>query len=95
MRVIKQGYSLPFTEDPPLAFFISNQSASKHQGFVSNEVQRLRETGYIREVVHDEAHIISRLSVADNGDKLRLILELKYLNSFLPVPKLNMKMSSP
>ena len=95
MRVIKQGYSLPFTEDPPLAFFISNQSALKNQGFVSNEIQRLLETGCIRQVVHDEAHIISLLSVADNGEKLKLILELKYLNSLLSVPELNMKMSSP
>ena len=87
MRVIEQGYSLPFTVEPPPAFLTNNQSAFKHQAFVSNEIQRLLETGCIREVECDEAHIISPLSVAENTEKLRLILDLRYLNSFLSVPK--------
>ena len=82
MRVIEQGYSLPFTVEPPPAFFTNNQSA-----FVSNEIQRLLETGCIREVERDEAHIVSPLCVAENSEKLRLILDLRYLNSFLSVPK--------
>ena len=52
---------------------MNNQSAFKHQAFVSNEIQRLLETGCIREVERDEAHIISPLSVADNTEKSRLI----------------------
>ena len=40
-----------------------------------------------KEISRSEAHIISPLSVADNGDKLRLILDLCYLNSFISVPK--------
>ena len=40
MRVIEQGYSLPFTEEPPPALFMNNQSAFKHEAFVSNEIQR-------------------------------------------------------
>ena len=87
MRVIDQGYSLPFIVEPPPAFFMNNQSALKHQAFVANEIQRLLETGCIREVERDEAHIISPLSVAENSEKLRLILDLRYLNSFLSVPK--------
>ena len=43
--------------------------------------------GCIREVECDEAHIISPLSAAENIEKLRLILDLRYLNSFLSVPK--------
>ena len=65
MRVIEQGYSLPFTEEPPPAIFTKNQSAFKHQTFVSNEIQRLLETGCIREVERDEAHIIRVLSDTD------------------------------
>ena len=87
MRAIEQGYSLPFTEEPPPAFFTNDHSAFKHQAFVSNEIQRLLETGCIHEVERDEAHIISPLSVADNSEKLRLILDLRYLNSFLSVSK--------
>ena len=43
--------------EPPPAFFTNNQSAFKHQAFVSNEIQRLLETGCICEVECDEAHI--------------------------------------
>ena len=87
MRVIEQGYSLPFTGEHPPVFFTNNQSAFKHQAFLHNETQRLLETGCIREIEREETHIISPLSVADNNEKLRLILDLIYLNSFLSVPK--------
>ena len=56
MRVIEQGYSLQFTEEPPLAFFTNNQSAFKHQAFISDEIQRLLETGCFCEVERDETH---------------------------------------
>ena len=87
MRVIDQSYSLPCIVEPPPAFFMNNQSALKHQAFVANEIQRLLETGCIREFERDEAHIISPLSVAENSETLKLILDLRYLNSFLSVPK--------
>ena len=87
MRVIDQSYSLPFIVEPLPAFFTNNQSALKHQAFVANEIQRLLETGCIREVERDEAYIISSLSVAENTEKLRLILDHRYLNYFLSVPK--------
>ena len=75
-----------YTGTPP-SLFTNNQSAFKHQAFVSNETQRLLETGCIREVEREETHIISQLSVVDNGGKLRLISDLIYLNSFMSVPK--------
>ena len=65
MRVTEQSYSLIFTEEPPPAFYMNNQSDFKHQAFVS--------------------------SVADNSKMLRLILDLRYLNSFLSVPKYKYK----
>ena len=52
---------------------MNNQSAFRHQSFVSNKIQRLLETGCIREVERDEAHRFSPLSVAENCEKLRLI----------------------
>ena len=57
MRVIDQGYSLPFIVEPPPAIFTNNQSALKHQAVVANEIQRLLEMGCIREVECDEAHM--------------------------------------
>ena len=37
--------------------------------------------------VLNEAHVVSPLSVAHNGSKPRLILDLSYLNQFISVPK--------
>ena len=66
MRVIEQGRiedSLPFTEEPPPAFFMNNQSAFKHQAFVSNEIQRLLKTGCICEVGRDEVHFFFKFNI--------------------------------
>ena len=72
---------------PPPAFLSNNKSALKAHDFVSSEISELLERGCIEEISRSEAHIISPLSVADNGDKLRFILDLRYLNSFISVPK--------
>ena len=88
MRVIEQGYSLPFMMEPPPAFFMINQSAFKHHTFVSNEIQRCWRRVVFVKFECDEAHRFSPLSVAENCEKLRLILDLRYLNSFLSVPKI-------
>ena len=86
INIIEDEYAIPLVEMPPPAF-LSNKSAFKAQDFVSLEISELLERGYIKEINHSEARIISLLSVADNGDKLRLILDLRYLNSFISVPK--------
>ena len=41
-----------------------------------------------REVSHNDVHTVNSLSVADNRDKLRLILDLRHVNQFLRVPKI-------
>ena len=87
INIIEDGYAIPFVEMPPPAFFSNNKSAFKAQDFVSLEISELLERGCIKEISRSEAHIISPLSVADNGDKLRLILDLHYLSSFISVPK--------
>ena len=77
--------------NPGQPFFTNNQSALKHQAFVSNKIQRLLETGVFVKLNVMKAHIISPLSVVENSNKLRLILDLRYLNSFLSVPKFKYK----
>ena len=71
----------------PKVFFKNNKSALKHPDFVSSEVLNLSNLGCVKEIRKDEAHVISPLNVVDNGSKLRLILDLSYLNKFLSVPK--------
>ena len=86
-KILREGYSLPFVQQPPQAFFINNKSALDSSDFVTNEILSLLEQGCIREVKRSEAHVISPLSVAHNGSKPRLILDLNYLNQFISVPK--------
>ena len=84
---MEEGYAVPFLEIPPEVSFINNKSVFKYPEFVSSEVSNLLNLGCVEEIRKDEAHVTSPLSVADNGSKLRLILDLSYLNKFLSLPK--------
>ena len=71
LKVLKEGYAIPFLEIPPKVFFKNNKSALKHPEFVSSEVLNLLNLGCVKEIRKDEAHVISPLSVVDNGSKLK------------------------
>ena len=75
-------------EVPEPAEFSNNASARKNSDFVTSEISELLSSERIREVSRNDIHIINPLSVADNGDKLRLILDLRHINQFLRVPKI-------
>ena len=87
LHVIKKGYALPFISEPKPAVFSNNRSAKDNKEFVTSEILKLLELGCIREVNRSEVHTINPLSVADNDKKLRLILDLRYINQHLRVPK--------
>ena len=72
---------------PPKVSFKNNKSSLNHPDFVSSEVLNLLDLCCLKEISRNDAHAISPLSVVDNGSKLRLILDLGYLNKFLSVPK--------
>ena len=78
-HIIKKGYALLFINEPEPAEFRNNASAHKHSDFVTSEVKELLRSGRIREVSREEVHVINPLTVADNGNKLRLILDCRYL----------------
>ena len=87
LEVIGKGYALPFVKEPEPAVFGNNQSAKNHPDFVTSEILRLLDQGCVKEVTRGEVHTINPLSVADNGKKLRLILDLRYINKHLRVQK--------
>ena len=87
LKVLEEGYAIPFLEMPPKVSFKNNKSSLNHPDFVSSEVLNLLDLGCVKEISRNDAHVISPLSVVDNGSKLRLILDLSYLNKFLSVPK--------
>ena len=86
-RILREGYALPFTKEPEPGFFNNNRSALNNREFVTKEILGLLSSGRIREVDISDVHTISPLTVADNGEKLRLILDLRHINQYLQVPK--------
>ena len=83
LKVIREGYALPFKEVPEPADFSNDASARRNSDFVTSEISELLSSGRIREV----SHKVYPLSVADNEDKLRL-MDLRHINQFLRVPKI-------
>ena len=73
---------------PRKKFFDNHASAIKHSGFVSMEIQKLLSSGVLIEVKETEVTVCSPLSVVTNvSGKLRLILDLRYVNQHLRVQK--------
>ena len=89
LKVIRDRYALPFVEVLEPAELSNNALARRNSDFVhvTSEISELLSSGRIREVSRNDIHTINPLSVADNGDKLRLILDLRHINQFLRVPK--------
>ena len=73
--------------EPKPTVFSNNRFARNDKEFVTSEILKPLELGCIREVNCSEVHTTNPLSVADNGKKLRLIVDLRYINQHLRVPK--------
>ena len=63
LRVISNGYSIPFVTIPPKAFFRNNSSAVKEASFVSEALQELVHSGCVVEV-STSPHVVNPLSVS-------------------------------
>ena len=81
------GYALPFVSEPEPKIFQNNVSALRNKKFVTYEILDLFNSGHVREVGQNEIEVLNPLTVADNGQKLRLILDCRHINSFLRVPQ--------
>ena len=80
--IIENGYRIPFTEFPPQSFSLNNLSAKKHSEFVEKTIGELLETGAIVRV-HNMPHVVNPLTVAENSTKLRLVLDLRWVNPYV------------
>ncbi len=88
MDCISEGYKLPFKYFPLPARFMNNKSALTHSQFVTESILDLLADNRVRQV-DVEPLIVSPLTVADNvPGKLRLVLDLKYLNAHLAKQKI-------
>ena len=80
---VAEGYKLPFLSLPPPYFRTNQRSALDNVGFVSSAISELLANRCIKEINH-KPHICSPLSVVANSTgKLRLVLNLRYLNQYL------------
>jgi len=80
-NIVTYGYALPFKAFPESAFFNNNCSAFKHSSFVEEAIEELLNKRCIEQ--HDTPpHVVNPLTV-EEGKKLRLVLDLRYVNNFL------------
>lgn len=82
LSIIRNGYSLPFHSQPPYVEFKNNKSALLNHDFVSEAVQELFVSGRVVQV-QVKPYMVNPLSVAENHEKKRLILDLSFLNNFI------------
>ena len=84
-NIVTFGYALPLKAFPESAFFNNNCSALRHPSFVEEAIPDLLNKCCIKE--HDfPLHVVNPLTVAE-GKKLRLVLDLRYVNSLIKCPR--------
>ena len=82
VRILEEGYKLPFSRLPPVATFPNHRSCHQHEEFVSTAVADVLACGAAIPAGDDEVHVVSPLGVVE-GKKLRLILDLRFVNKHL------------
>jgi hypothetical protein len=88
LSVIKHGYHLPFQSFPDRKVFNNNKNCFNYLEFMDKSIIDLLNSGAIVQVESvNDLFLVSPLNVADQGKKLRLIVNLRYLNSHLRVHK--------
>ena len=83
LKILREGYRIPFFESPPESFSKNNISALKNMEFVEEAVFELLKSNHVVQTPF-KPWIVSPLSVSTNKlGKKRLILDLRILNKFL------------
>ena len=81
LNIIKHGYSLPFTTTPKKFYSPNNKSSLRNRKLVEQSIAELIRNRCIREVT-EPPHCINPLTVVE-GDKPRLVLDLRHVNEYL------------
>ena len=83
-NIVTYGYTLSLKAFPSQAFLNNNKSAFTHSEFVEEVIQKLLLNRCICEC-DTPPHVANPLTVAE-GKRLRLVLDLRYVNQFLECP---------
>ena len=82
LDTIRSGYKIPFIDTPEPKYFKNNKSALRNKDFVGQALDELLKSGRIIKL-DNPPKVTNPLSVAENGEKKRLILDLRYVNQHL------------
>ena len=83
IRIIEQGYSLPFLSLPSSRILSNQKSALDNAVFVSQALADMLVDGSIREVASPPTVCSPLLVVQGRSGKKRLVINLRYINRFL------------
>ena len=83
LKVIEQGYALPFVELPEPAYFGNHPMNEVEKRFLVQEIKNLVASGCVKECKREDLTVINPLKVAKNKEKMRMILDLRYINKHL------------
>ena len=87
LNIISERYIIQFVEPPTPMLSKNNLSALKNAEFVESAINELLSQNLIEEWKNPPT-VVSPLSVADNGKKKRLILDLSKLNESILLEKI-------
>jgi hypothetical protein len=91
LDVIKEGYRIPFIENPSSVFFSNNTSARKYSKCVTTAINQLVLSGCVIEK-SSRPYCINPLTVSINSNgKERLILDLRHVNKCIEKQKIKFK----
>ena len=82
LDIVEFGYKLPLHTLPDSKELRNNKSAIDHSMFVQEEIQRLLEKGCVSEVETCPT-VVNPLTVSENKDKCRLVLDCRHINPHL------------
>ena len=82
ISVIENGYKIPFVAEPPPFAAKNNKSSLDHQPFVDKALKDLILNGCIQ-AVEEEPYCCNSLTVAGKAEKLRLVLDLRHVNTYV------------
>ena len=83
LKVIEQGYALPIVELPEPAYFENHPMNEVERRFLVQKIKNLVASGCVKECKKEDLTVINPLKVARNKEKMRMILDLRYINKHL------------
>ena len=88
MKIVANGYKVPFDEEPPAVFAENNKSCIQNMSFAIQELKRLEKL----QVSKEDCKVIMPLSVV-YSNKLRLVVDAsQHINPY--VTKCKVKLDS-